>query len=167
MALDLSRVGDREKLKAQREPYWQRLRAGCFLGFRPSKRGGKGSWIARVYDRDTGKYRLKALGDFGELAGNEIFGAAKKSAEAVAELVESGGELRPKIETVSDACREYARTRPESDQRFSRYVYSDPIGVIRLDKLRRRHLKEWRERLCQTRMIGMWWLPPFAPKPKP
>jgi hypothetical protein len=33
MGVDLSRVGERERLKAQREPHWQRLRAGCFLGF--------------------------------------------------------------------------------------------------------------------------------------
>ena len=56
--MDLSKVGDRERLKAQREPHWQRLRAGCFLGFRPSKRGGKGTWIARAYDDDAGKYRV-------------------------------------------------------------------------------------------------------------
>lgn len=148
MAIDLSKVGVREKLKARREPHWQRLRAGCFLGFRPSKRGGKGTWIARAYDEDVGKYRVKSLGDFGTLAGNEMFSAAKKAAEAMAELVESGGEVRNKIETVADACREYAKTRPEAGQRFRRYVYDDPIAKVRLDKLRRRHVKEWRERLA-------------------
>ncbi len=147
MALDLSRVGERERLKVQREPHWQRLRAGCFLGFRPSKRGGKGTWIARAYDEDAGKYRLKSLGDFGTLAGNEMFAAAKKAAEAMAELVESGGEVRAKMETVSDACREYAKSRPEAEQRFRRYVYEDALGKVKLDKLRRRHVKEWRERL--------------------
>jgi len=111
MALDLSKVGDREKLKAQREPHWQRLRAGCFLGFRPSKRGGRGGWIARAYDEDSGKYRLKALGDFGALAGHEIFTAAKREAEAFAELVEAGGEVRAKLETVADACKAYAARR--------------------------------------------------------
>ena len=120
MALDLSKVGERERLKAQREPHWQRLRAGCFLGFRPSKRGGKGTWIARVYDEDAGKYRLKALGDFGTLPGNEMFAAAKKEAERLAELVETGGELRATMETVADACREYAKTRPEAGHRFRR-----------------------------------------------
>lgn len=147
MASDLSKVGEREKLKAQREPHWQRLRAGCFLGFRPSKRGGKGTWIARAYDEDAGKYRLKSLGDFGTLAGNEMFAAAKKEAEAVAELVESGGEVRTKIETVADACKEYAKARPEAAQRFQRNVYGDAIANVKLDKLRRRHVKEWRERL--------------------
>src|SRR3954451_10080745 len=100
MAVDLSKVGDRVRLKAEREPHWQRLRAGCFLGFRPSKRGGKGTWIARAYDEDAGKYRVKSLGDFGTLSGNEMFVAARKEAEAHAELVESGGEVRAKVDTV-------------------------------------------------------------------
>lgn len=147
MALDLSKVGERERLRARREPHWQRLRAGCFLGFRPSKRGGKGTWIARAYDEDAGKYRVKSLGDFGALAGNEMFAAAKKEAEKLAELVEAGGEIRTKVETVADACREYAKARAEAGQRFQRYVYADPLGKVKLDKLRRRHVKEWRERL--------------------
>lgn len=147
MAMDLSKVGERDRLKAHREPHWQRLRAGCFLGFRPSKRGGKGTWIARAYDEDAGKYRVKSLGDFGTLPGNEMFAAAKREAEKLAELVEAGGHVRAKIETVADACKEYAKTRPEAGHRFRRYVYDDPIAKVKLDKLRRRHVKEWRDRL--------------------
>jgi integrase len=147
MSIDLSRVGERERLKAQREPHWQRLRAGCFLGYRPSMRGSVGTWIARAYDEDTGKYRLKALGDFGALAGNQMFAAAKKEAEAFVELVESGGRVRAKIETVADACRDYAKEKPEAEQRFERYVYADPIAKVKLEKLRRHHTKEWRDRL--------------------
>ncbi len=150
MATDLSKVGERERLKARREPHWQRLRAGCFLGFRPSKRGGKGTWIARVYDEDNGKYRVKSLGDFGTLPGNAMFTAAKKEAEALAELVEAGGEIRAKVETVGDACRAYAGSRPEAESRFKRYVYGDPLGKVKLDKLRRRHVAEWRKRLEET-----------------
>lgn len=145
--MDLSKVGERERLKAQREPHWQRLRAGCFLGYRPSKRGGKGTWIARVYDEDSSKYRVKSLGDFGTLAGNEMFTAAKKAAEALAELIEAGGQIRAKVETVSDACRAYAESRPEAGERFRRYIYSDAIAKVKLDKLRRRHVSEWRKRL--------------------
>lgn len=145
--MDLSKVGERNKLKPQREPYWQRLRAGCFLGFRPSKRGGKGSWIARAYDEDTGKYRLKAMGDFGTLASDEMFRAAKKDAERFADQIEAGGVVRAEVETIADACREYAASRPEAAARFKRYVYADPIARVKLAKLRRRHLREWRERL--------------------
>lgn len=147
MAVDLSKVGNRGKLKARREPYWQRLRGGCYLGFRPSKRGGEGFWIARIYDEDARKYRVKTLGDFGALSRSEMFAAAKKEAEELADLVESGGQIRVIIETVADACRDYAKTRPEADQRFQRYVYSEPIAIVKLAKLRRRHLKEWRATL--------------------
>jgi len=147
MGVDLSKVGERERLPARREPHWQRLRLGCFVGYRPSKRRGRGTWIARIYDEDAGKYRLKCLGDFGSLPGNEIFAAVKKETERLAELVEAGGELRPHIDTVEDACRDYAKSRPEASHRFRRYVYSDPIAKVRLAKLRRRHTKEWRDRL--------------------
>lgn len=150
MALDLSKVGEREKLKKQREPHWQRLRAGCFVGFRPSKRGGPGTWIARAYDEDKRKYLLKSLGDFGALAGNAMFAAAKREAEAFAELVEAGGTVRAKVETVADACRAYAEDRPEAESRFKRYVYEDPIGKVKLDKLRKRHVADWRKRLEET-----------------
>lgn len=145
--MDLSKVGERNKLKPQREPHWQRLRAGCFLGFRPSRRGGKGTWIARAYDEDTGKYRLKALGDFGALAGDEIFRAAKGEAESFADQIEAGGVVRAEVETIADACWEYAASRPEAAARFKRYIYADPIARVKLAKLRRRHLREWRERL--------------------
>lgn len=147
MAFDLSKVGKREQLTARREPYWQRLRAGCFLGFRPSARGGKGTWIARVYEEDSGKYQMKSLGDFGTLPGNAMFSAAKKEAERLAELIEAGGQLKGKILTVADACKDYAQGRPEAEQRFQRYLYNDPIAKVTLDRLRRRHVMDWRERL--------------------
>lgn len=147
MALDLSKVGDREKLKPRPEPYWQRLRAGCFLGFRPSKRGGRGSWIARVYDEDTGKYQVKSLGDFGTLPGKTIFTEAKEAAEALARILEAGGEVRSEVQTVADACEAYSKARPEAEARFKRHVYHDPIAKVKLEKLRRRHVAEWRERL--------------------
>lgn len=148
MALDLSKVGERERLKIQREPHWQRLHNGCFLGFRPSKRGYGGTWIARAYDEDAGKYHVKSLGDFGGRPKNEMFAAAKKAAESYWELVAAGGIARASLESVADACRDYAASRPEAAQRFGRYVYGDPIAKIKLNKLHRRHLLEWRERLA-------------------
>ena len=150
MACDLSKVGERERLKPRREPYWNRLRGGCFLGFRPSKRGGAGSWVARAYDEDSGSYRLRALGDFGDLTGKDRFTAAKKAAEAFAEQVETGGVIEAKLDTVGDACRAYAATHVDAEGRFRRYIYGDPLAKIRLDKLRKRHLAEWRARLEAT-----------------
>jgi hypothetical protein len=149
MALDLSRVGKRDKLKARREPYWQRLRAGCSIGFRPSKAGGAGTWIARVWDADASGYHTKSLGDFGSLAGNERFTAARREVDRIAELVEAGGEVRRKIETVADACQQYlsANANKIAEGVFRRHVYVDPIANVKLEKLRRHHLIAWRERL--------------------
>ena len=149
MALDLSKVSKREELKARREPHWQRLYAGCYLGFRQSKAGGAGTWIARVYDADASKYHVKSLGDFGSLLPNERFVAAKREAEKLAAVVEAGGEVRRKIETVADACREYLKAKPGkiAEGVFRRHVYGDPIAKVKLDKLRRHHVAAWRKRL--------------------
>jgi hypothetical protein len=140
-------VKERDGLAQQREPHWQRIKPGCFLGYRPSAKGGAGTWIARAYDEEQRKYRLKALGDYAALPSRDQFAAAKRDAEALAELVESGGEVRPAIETVEEACREYAKGNLEVEGRFKRHVYADPIAKLKLAKLRRHHLRAWRERL--------------------
>jgi integrase len=145
--VDLSRVKDRDELKAQREPHWQRLRPGAFLGYRPSAKGGAGTWIARAYDEQGRGYKLRALGDFGDVPTRERFAAAKKEAETFAEQIESGGFVREATETIADACRNYAKGKADVEGRFTRHVYADPIAGVKLAKLRRNHLRAWRQRL--------------------
>lgn len=147
--MELSIVRDREKLKPNRkaEPCWQRIRPGCYLGFVPSAKGGQGTWVARAYDEQTRRYRRKALGAFPELPGDKKFTAAKSEAERFADKVGSGAHVEEKIETVADACRAFAKGRPDDEARFRRYIDDDPIAKVKLDKLRRHHLKAWRERL--------------------
>jgi integrase len=147
---ELSRVKDREALKPRREPYWQRLRPGCFLGYRASARGGAGTWIARAYAEDDRGYRLRALGSFGDQPANARFALAKLEAEKFAAEVEQGSIRDEEIETVADACRQFAKTHGEADARFRRYVYSDPIAKLKLSKLRRSHVASWRHRLEDT-----------------
>jgi integrase len=147
MTVDLSRVKERQELKPQREPYWQRLRPGCFLGYRPSWREGRGTWIARAYDEDLQRYKLKALGDFPRFAGSEQFAAAKIQAESFAHLVEMGGIESLEIETVEQACRAFGDRNPDAEGRFRRHVYDDPIARVKLVKLRRHHVEAWRQRL--------------------
>lgn len=144
---DLSKVTERESLKPRREPYWQRLRPGCFVGYRPSARGGAGTWIARAYDEEARAYRLKALGSFGEAVSRDRFTCAKAGAEAFAANVEGGCVAGEKLETVEDACRQFASSHSEAGARFRRYVYSDPIAKVKLEKLRRSHVAAWRARL--------------------
>jgi integrase len=89
------------------------------------------------------------LGDYGILAGNAVFTAAKKDAEAWADQVESGGVRQQEIVTVADACHEYLLEKPSSIAQgvFRRHVFSDPVAKVKLDKLRRHHLRDWRRRL--------------------
>ena len=97
-------------------------------------------------------YVRKRLGDYGDLTGHEVFAAARKDAEAWADLVESGGIQAEEIEAVEDACRSYLRAKPGSiaEGVFRRHVFDDPLANLRLDQLRRRHLREWRKRLETT-----------------
>ncbi|MCK0099844.1 tyrosine-type recombinase/integrase [Qipengyuania sp. S6317L1] len=148
---DLSRIKERDKLKpkAGDEPHWQRLRQGSYVGFRPSKKGKRGTWFARAYDPDGNNYRRKPLGDYGALSGHDVFTQAKVDAENWAETVESGGERARDMVTVKDACEAYLVEKPSviAEGVFRRHVYSDPIAKVKLDKLRRHHLKAWRKRL--------------------
>jgi integrase len=148
---DLSRIGEREKLrpKAGDEPHWQRLRQGVYLGYRPSKKKAGGTWFARFYNAEASRNSRKRLGDYGTLSGHDVFKQAKADAEAWAETVETGGERARDMETVKDACEAYLEQRPGSiaEGVFRRHVYSDPIAKVKLDKLRRHHVKAWRKRL--------------------
>jgi hypothetical protein len=105
--------------------------------------------FARAVDADTGKYVRKALGDFGLLSGHDVFVAAKRDAEAWAAAVEGGALPARKIDTVAEACEAYVEQRPSAIASgvFRRHVFDDPIGKVRLDKLRRHHLLAWRKRL--------------------
>ena len=147
--VDLSKVGERVRLKrrAGDEPHWQRIRPGCFVGYRPSRSGGKGNWFARAYDPELTKYRRKPLGSYSALSGNEVYAQAKRDAEVWTDTVETGGLQSQKLETVADACRAYAEAKPAAEGILRRTVFHDPIAKIKLDKLRRYHLREWRVRL--------------------
>lgn len=151
---DLSRIGERQKLKPRSgsEPHWQRLRQGVYLGYRPSRKKLGGTWFVRFYDAEANRNLRKRLGDYGTLSGHDVFKQAKADAETWAETVESGGELARDMVTVKDACEAYLEQRPSSiaEGVFRRHVYSDPIAKVKLDKLRRHHLKEWRKRLEQS-----------------
>lgn len=151
---DLSRIGEREKLKPRsgNEPHWHRLRQGVYLGYRPSRKKAGGIWFARFYDAEANRNARKRLGDYGTLSGHDVFKQAKADAEAWAETVETGGERAHDMETVKDACEAYLREKPGliAEGVFRRHVYSDPIAKVKLDKLRRHHLKAWRKRLEQA-----------------
>lgn len=149
--VDLSKIGERERLRPRPgdEPHWHRLAKGRSLGFRPSKKGGRGTWFARAYDPDKKAYSAKPLGDYPTPNGHDVFAQARRDAEAWADTVESGGMLAPNLVTVADACRFYLSDKPGpiAEGVFRRHVFNDPVAKVKLDKLRRHHLREWRKRL--------------------
>lgn len=149
---DLSKIGERERLKPKpkSEPYWQKLRLHCSLGYCPSKRGGRGTWFARFNDAENGKLLRKNLGTYAAFHGHDVFKEARRDAEKWFELIENGGTLPIALETVEDACREYAKTKANEAGTLRRTVYSDPIAKIKLQNLRRHHLLAWRKRLEDT-----------------
>jgi integrase len=143
--MPLNTVKDRALLTPRREPYWQKLSIGHALGFRPSKTGRGGTWIAKYYDPATRNRTLTTLGDFGHIPPSERFTAAV--AEAMEWFKHLAGGGTSEATTVRQACERYAARKPEAAARFSRYVYGDPIADLPLRKLTDRHVRDWRDRL--------------------
>lgn len=141
--MDLSNVTQRGELTARREPHWQKVDLGQYLGFRSPA----GTWIARWYDPDARRNRFHALGEYGGLVPRERFSVALKDARAWFAHV-SGGGSTGKPATVREACEAYAKGRTDDVARFRRHVYSDPIAKVPLTKLTPKHVKGWRERLA-------------------
>lgn len=158
MAVTLTTVAARDKLKARREPYWHKLDSGCYLGFRKMAASSTGSWIARYRNAETEERPKKALGEFAELPPGERFGAAKRAAEEWFTHLGRGGAA--KAVTVKAACANYVKHTREAkgeqaasdlQGRFRRWIDDDPIALIDLDKLTRVKVGAWRKALASTR----------------
>lgn len=129
----------RAALKARAEPYWTRIAAGQYLGYR----AGPGTWIARFRAED-GKQHYRALGAFSD------YDAAVAAARQHFSHVERTAE--PTVLTVADVCRAYVAslrgyerhsTAADAEGRFRRLVFDAPIGRIPLDRLRASTVEQW------------------------
>jgi integrase len=139
---DISKSTVRAKLVPRREPYWARLAAGLYVGFRKPEQGD-GTWIARRRN-DEGKQEYHALGTVDD------FDKAARQVRAWAESKEHGvvgGAL-----TVKDACEHYvkhlklskgANSAADAEGRFRRLIDSEKIGKVELAKLRTSDIKAW------------------------
>src|SRR5579863_9373774 len=94
--MDLSRTRLRDQLKPRREPYWQRLAAGAYLGFRR----GPNTWLARFRGRDK-KQQYQSLGEALE------FDKAKTRAEEWLAHIKGSPVRAVKRGTVSGALETY------------------------------------------------------------
>jgi integrase len=143
---DLSRKRERERLPVRREPHWQRLAKGCYLGFRR----GPDTWIARF------KKTYRAL----DAVASDDFDRAKHEADDWFAQLGATGVRQAVRGTVRNALEAYLADlerhgRPEAARdalwRFKLVVYKDAIADLSLEASARNDFLEWRDRLLPCR----------------
>jgi integrase len=146
---DLSRKRERERLSIRREPYWQRLTEGAYLGFRR----GPDTWLARFRGRDE-RQQYHALGEALE------YDDAKRKAEAWLKQLAGSAVRTVKRDTVKaalqsylDDLREHGRTSAanETEWRFKKTVHNDPLADLSLEQATKDDFREWRGRQTEGR----------------
>ena len=154
----IDRVDVRERLKPRRDPYWQRLTGGRFVGYRRLSRSGEGTWLARA--AHDGSYEYKPLGDFSSLPERSRFDAAKKMSEDWFQHLDFGGSTdSATVKAVCEIYVEEQRLKSEAaakdvSGRFERLIYADPIARIDLQKLSPRHISDWKKRVLLSGSKG-------------
>lgn len=142
MAIDLKSKTTRDKLTPRREPYWHRVEAGLFVGYRKHA-AGEGTWVARRR-ADAGGQQYRALGTL------DTLDAATRQAKKWGEGIDGGASH--KAVTVEQACRAYVAhqtthkskaSAADAEGRFARLVYGKPLGARPLDKLSTTQVKAW------------------------
>ena len=132
----------RDRLAPRREPYWERLKTGTYVGYRRLA-NGDGTWIVR-WRNDDGRQKTHAIGTFSR------FDDAAHAALIWVQGCEQGASTDST--TVKQACEAYVsnlltegRTSAskEAKGRFKRLVDEASIGRLPLDKLRTTHITEW------------------------
>ncbi len=144
MGHNIEKAGDRSKLEPRREPYWDRIEAGCYLGYRKLE-DGTGTWIAR-WRNEEGAQKYHAIGSTPSVG----YDAAVKAARQWFVQCKGGST---EVITVEEACRRYVidrrtekgeGTAKDAEGRFNRLVYGTKFGKIKLPSLRTAHIADWR-----------------------
>jgi integrase len=156
--MDLSRKKVRDRLPARKEPYWQRLAEGAYLGFYAKAQTWHARYRKRAGQDPKGKPKFKqewkALGEALE------FDEAKRRAEEwLAQF--SGSPVRTtRRDTVRAALETYladlkrhgrAGAAKEALGRFTCVVWEDAIASVKLEDATQDDFLEWRDRLTDGR----------------
>jgi site-specific recombinase XerD len=149
---DLTKATTRARLEIRREPHWQKIGKGRYLGFRRMSSNSRGQWIARFYDSGQAKQHFHPLGDFGAITESERYGEALKSAMKWFSHLDRGGSASSL--TMQDIADRYVdhvrRTRGETAaqdvrRRLGTYVLTyTPFEALDVTKLTATHLDRWR-----------------------
>jgi len=136
----------RNQLEPRREPYWERVQTGLYVGYRKLA-AGEGTWIARHQVGKSKKYYA-----IGTIVDRDAFDKAVIEAQKWLATMEAGVSTKPL--TVADVCKAYVEALKTENSlaasndakgRFNRLVYDKKIGKILLSKLTTLHVKEWRD----------------------
>lgn len=149
MAIRLDTVSSRSRLPVRRDPYFQRIAAGVFVGWRKMSATGGESWSVRLRDELTGKQHYRQLGTLEQWPDAVRFDKAREQAQEWAKHVQTGGVTAPT--TVADACASYVQHKASEDarKRFAAYVLDDArFAGVELAKLTPAILTAWRQRLA-------------------
>lgn len=147
MADKIDTVAARKALPPRPAPYFQRLEAGAYIGYRKPITGD-GSWVVRWRD-ESGKQTNHTLGTF------DSFDAACKSAREWLERAKGG---ITDVVTVAEACRRYVtdrrsekgeNTAKDAESRFKQLIYGHKIGRISLSDLKTAHITDWRNEMIE------------------
>lgn len=150
--MDLARKRDRLALAVRREPHWQRLAKGAYLGFRR----GPNTWHARYRDQ-AGKQNWHPL----EGIQPDDFDGAKRAAEAWLAQLSGSPVRRAKRDTVKAALETYladlrrhgrADAATDAEGRFRLTVYGDALAGVSLESATREDFLDWRDRLKKGRL---------------
>lgn len=159
MSHKIDTVTARTRLKARREPYWQRVSKGFHVGFRKMSSSSQGTWLLR-HVGENGRETEHSLGTLEEFPDHRRFDEAVESARGwLSRDVTDVASQNQSTPTVIDACdayvnriREMKGSKPAHDleARYRRWVRTDPIHNIELSKLTRQHLDDFRRRLVAS-----------------
>lgn len=151
-------VDARSRLKPQDEPYWARLAAGCYIGYRKLTSASVGTWVGRYRDGDTGSRLKRSFGELDHLPASQRYDAAKRQAEEWFKHLGMGGSSE--VVTVRRACERYVdhvreakgdKPADDVDARFKRWVYQHKeLADAELAKLSRPRIEKWRQALAKT-----------------
>jgi site-specific recombinase XerD len=145
----------RAHLAPRREPYWDRVEAKHYIGFRSTGTGGAGTWVARR--RREGAAEGQGAQEYVALGEHPDYDSAVRAARVAWKAPErASGETAPTVRTACERhvkailAAEGKRKADETAARFDRLVYPTPLASIPLHKLRPTDVEDWRNKLAAT-----------------
>jgi hypothetical protein len=153
----------RSKLEARREPNWQKISKGCFIGYRRAM--DSGTWIARLRD-ETGRQHYRALGaadDIRDADGLTVFSFSQAQERARKFFEEKARELSGHEEALSgplttgDVLEAYfAERRRRGSKGVDADVYAalariiPQLGALDAAKLTSKGIRDWQDAVANA-----------------